>query len=183
MQCNPSPRGNLKVTAAAADGVLRRGLAHGHGEGGAQLTLLLVPDVGRVVQVVAVVKLGAVGRRSLLGRLVIVYRHGYDFSCRAYSGGPRPPAARYGCLGFPSASSLPSVGGGRPEGEFRPLEANFDRLPKVTDGAKTSAKELSCPLPTRTGRSWRSRMDDYQELLLLPPQPHAATKNERARNG
>ena len=26
-------------------------------------------------------------------------------------------------------------------------------------------------------------MDDDQELLLLPPQPHAATKNERARNG
>ena len=84
-------------------------LAHGHRIGRAQLTLLLVPDVGRVVQIVAEVKLGAVGRRSLLGRLVIVYRHGCDFSClRAYSGGPGPPSARSGMPRLPLF--LPSVG-------------------------------------------------------------------------
>ena len=106
------------------------------------LILLLVLDVGRVVQVVAVVKLGAVGRRSLLGRLVIVYRHGYDFSCVFRW----PPSAR-GPIWMPW---LPLSG--RPEGEFRPLEANFDSLPKVTDGAKTSAKRAE--LPTRRRVEW-----------------------------
>ena len=85
--------------------------------GVAQLTLLLVPDVGRVVHVVAVVKLGAVGRRSLLGRLVIVYRHGCDFSCLALR--IQVAASAPGPIWDALASSLPSVGGGRRRPEAR----------------------------------------------------------------
>ena len=60
-------------------------------------TALRESSVGRVAGVVAGVELGAVGRRSPVGRLVIVYRHGCDFWCLgAYSGGPGPPSARSG---------------------------------------------------------------------------------------
>ena len=88
---------------------------------------------------------------------------------------PRPGLE---CLGFPSSfrrsapRRWPST-----EGEIRPLEARptstvCQKL-RMEDGAKTSAR----------GQAAQSRMDDDQDLLLLPPQPHAATTNERARNG
>ena len=108
-------RGNLKVKVA--NRVHYHGPTHDHRMGVAQLTLLLVPDVGRVVHVVAVVKLGAVGRRSLLGRLVIVYRHGCDFSCLALR--IQVAASAPGPIWDALASSLPSVGGGRRRPEAR----------------------------------------------------------------
>ena len=112
---------------------------HGHGprKGGAQLTLSYSLSWTSVesfkLSLWSNLARSAVAAFSAALLLFI----GTDMTFRAYSGGPRPPAARSGCLGFLSPVAL-KVNSGR----WRPTSTVCQKLPMEP---KLRPKERSCP--------------------------------------